>query len=185
MYKAKTFTLGAVSSTFSRGEHPLFRSKPRPFFGRCPIEQRQWKCNQYPHDTIQIWGIWTAQVMCRKDQPSEKLGFGFICYIIYSDDLCFSKGTSLYTLIALYKRHQLPFQKQMGRLHSQSSATSVYPGTPAMFTWGCWGYSWRWLLMHLRRRISSEQIRSLVRLNHCLSQESKWSRRWQKVTLNK
>lgn len=70
--------------------------------------------------------------MCRKDQPSEKLGFGFICYIIYSDDLCFSKGTSLYTLIALYKRHQLPFQKQMGRLHSQSSATSVYPGTPAV-----------------------------------------------------
>lgn len=36
MYKAKTFTLGAVSSTFSRGEHPLFRSKPRPFLVDVP-----------------------------------------------------------------------------------------------------------------------------------------------------
>lgn len=83
--------------------------------------------------------------------PSEKLGFGFICYIIYSDVLCFSKGKSLYTLITLYKRHQLPFQKQMGRLHSQSSAIGIYPGTLALsdplpllvlFTLGYWGYSW-------------------------------------------
>lgn len=76
----------------------------------------------------------------------------------------------------IVQKASTPISKTNGKTSQSKFSNSVYPGTPAVPALlselcsleGAGGTPGRWLLMYLRRRtISSEQIRSLVRPNHC------------------
>lgn len=60
-------------------------------------------------------------------QPQWKAGVWLLLVILILMLYVWVKGEKKgYTLIILYKRHQLPFQKQMGGLHSPSSVTGQH-----------------------------------------------------------
>lgn len=108
----------------SRRKITLIRFRPWPFFMR----PRKWEYNQDLCDTVQMLGNERGSRSQRRkiSAPMKSWGLAFTCDT-YSDALCLNKGAGGgYTLIILYKRHQLPFQKQMGRLHSPSSVTGQH-----------------------------------------------------------
>lgn len=74
------------------------------------------------------WGIWRAAGhRGGRYQPQGKAGVWLLLVILTLMLYVWVKEKKKgYTLIILYKRHQLPFQKQMGRLHSPSSVTGQH-----------------------------------------------------------